>query len=68
MCFVHRCADCTQGLALPNQRLPLALLPFGARLWAVLLSGLIMNGEIVPTSFFPLTPVLQRGAAETHDR
>jgi hypothetical protein len=48
--------------------LQLALPPFGDRPLAVLRGGFIMNGEIVVTSFVPLPPALQRGAAETHNR
>ena len=49
----------------PNQRLQLALPPFGARPLAVLRSRLIMDGEIALTCFVRMTPALQRGAAET---
>jgi hypothetical protein len=57
------------GLILrPNQRLQLALPPFGARPWAVLRSGSIIDGEIVLASFVRMTPALRRGAAETHNR
>jgi len=48
--------------------LQLALQPFGARPLAVLRSRLIIDGEIVLTSFVEMTPALQRGAAETHNR
>jgi hypothetical protein len=44
VCFAHCCADCTQGLALPNQRLQLALPPFGARPLAVLRGGVLDDG------------------------
>ena len=52
----------------PNQRLQLTLPPFGARLFAVVRGGLIMDGEIVVVAFVCLTPALLRGAAETHNR
>ena len=52
----------------PNQRLQLALPPFGDRPLAVLRGGLIIDGEVVLTSFVRMTPALQRGAAETHTR
>jgi hypothetical protein len=52
----------------PNQRLQLALPPIGDRPLAVLRSRLIMDGEIVLASFVHMTPALQRGAAETHNR
>ena len=52
----------------PNQRLQLTLLPFGDRPLAVLRGGLVDVGEIVLTSFVRMTPALQRGAAETHNR
>jgi hypothetical protein len=48
--------------------LQLTLPPFGDRPLAVLRSGFIIDGEIVLTSFVRMTPVLQRGAAETHNR
>jgi hypothetical protein len=35
---------------------------------AVLRGGFIIDGEIVLTSFAHLTPALQWGAAETHNR
>jgi hypothetical protein len=52
----------------PNQRLQLTLLPIGDRPLAVLRSRLIMNGEIVLTSFVRITPAFRWGAAETHNR
>ena len=52
----------------PNQRLQLTLPPFGHRPLAMLHGGLIMDGEIVLTSFALMTPALLRGAAETHNR
>jgi hypothetical protein len=52
----------------PNQRLQLALPPVGDRPLAVLRGALIMDGEIVLTSFVRMTPALRRGAAETHNR
>jgi hypothetical protein len=48
--------------------LQLTLPPIGDRPLAVLRSWLIMDGEIVLTSFVQMTPALQRGAAETHNR
>jgi hypothetical protein len=53
---------------MPNQRLQLALPPFGDRPLAVLRSGLIMDGKIVVVASVALTPALQRGAAETLSR
>jgi hypothetical protein len=58
----------TQRVAPPNQRLQLALPPFGDRPLAVLRGGFIIDGEIVLNSFAHLTPALQRGAAETLSR
>ncbi len=52
----------------PNQRLQLALPPFGARPLAVLRGGLIDRGEFVLVAFVLLTPALRWGAAETHNR
>ena len=52
----------------PNQRLQLALPPFGDRPLAVLRGGPVIDGEIVLASFVHLTPALVRGAAETHNR
>jgi hypothetical protein len=51
-----------------NQRLQLTLPPFGDRPLAMLRGGLIIDGEIVLTSFVHVTPALRRGAAETHNR
>jgi hypothetical protein len=48
--------------------LQLALPPSGDRPLAVLRGGFIIDGEIVLTSFVRMTPALQRGAAETHNR
>jgi hypothetical protein len=48
--------------------LQLTLLPIGDRPLAVLRGGLIMDGEILVVAFVRLTPELQRGAAETHNR
>ena len=52
----------------PNQRLQLTLPPVGDRPLAVLRGGLLKDGEHVLTSFVPLPPAFQRGAAETHNR
>ena len=52
----------------PNQRLQLALPPFGVRPLAVLRGVLVDDGEHMLTSFVPLTPALRWGAAETHNR
>jgi len=56
------------GAVTPNQRLQLALPPFGARPLAVLRSRPAMNGVIVLTSFVHMTPALRWGAAETLSR
>jgi hypothetical protein len=48
--------------------LQLALSPFGDRPLAALRSRLIMNGEIVVTSFVRMLSALLRGAVKTHDR
>jgi hypothetical protein len=48
--------------------LQLTLPPFGELPLAVLRGGFIIDGEIVLSSFVPLTPALRRGAAETHNR
>jgi hypothetical protein len=52
----------------PNQRLQLTLPPIGDRPLAVLRRNIIVDGQIVLTSFVPMTPALRWGAAETHDR
>ena len=52
----------------PNQRLQLALPPFGERPLAVLRSVIFGEGEYMPDAFVRMTPVLQWGAAETHNR
>jgi len=48
--------------------LQLTLPPIGDRPLAMLCGGFIIDGEIVLTSFVGMTPALQRGAAETHNR
>jgi hypothetical protein len=48
--------------------LQLALPPFGIRPLAVLRGGLIIDGDIMLTSFVRMTPALGWGAAETHNR
>jgi hypothetical protein len=48
--------------------LQLTLPPFGDGLSTVLRSGLVIDGEIVLTSFVRMTPALRWGAAETHTR
>ncbi len=57
-----------ESAAQPNQRLQLALLPFGVRPLAVLHCVVLNDGVHVLASFAPLTPELQRSAAETHNR
>jgi len=53
---------------LPNQRLELALPPFGVRPLAVLRGGHLGVGEHLLVAFVQLTPALRWGAAETHNR
>jgi hypothetical protein len=48
--------------------LKLALPPIGERPLAMLRGVLVDVGEIVLASFVRMTPALQRGAAETHNR
>ena len=52
----------------PNQRLQLALPPFGDRPLAVLRGVLVDDRKNMLVAFVLLTPALQRGAAETHNR
>ena len=57
-----------KGVTLPNQRLQLALPPFGVGPLAVLRDGFLGDGMLVLVAFVHLTPALLRGAAETHNR